>query len=800
MAQIVLSKDQEVAYQTIAKWLADGGKVHPKQKNPLLLTLGGFAGTGKTSLVSTIAKEFGSAIKFAFCALSGRAASILGGKLQDQGIRFGDDGHYCGTIHRLIYRPIENDEGEIVFWARKETLDYDIIVLDEASMVSEDIFRDMSSYGIEILAVGDHGQLPPIEGKFSLMSDPILRLEKIHRQAADNPIINLSMQIREQGKVPREYKSNSNIQIVKKGEYIDYLRGIYAGSQNPNKTINTAILCYKNATRTKLNTMVRNMVFGNISPTPLANDIVICLRNAVNGRKVPLYNGFRGYLIDAVSEFDCDFWEGKIRFPYEGFETEVNNMLRHQFGFNKTFSSFQELENFGMEIKHWSEAGLLFDYGYSMTVHKCLHPDTFIETHKGLQRIKDVDTNGFVSTPTGSQEYTKIYNQNQNLIKITTTDKYSLTATPDHGINIWNYETELFEKSEIKNIKIGDWIRIGLSEPITNIQNIKLPEEDNFDFRCKHVTIPSNISFEFAEFIGMMVGDGCIYNKGFRLLKRHKDVRDRFSYLVKFLFNTDPKEYFDLGGYVSEVNSTRIKNWLQKIGGLSPNNKYIPNIILSCNNEIRKHFLKGLFEDGSVNIKRGKFDHIEFSSVRKDIIDTCRIMLLGIGIVSSYYKDKNDQHRIFIYGSFAKVFATEIGLISKFKNERLTSIKESSKYQVPISKHDANMIKDGSTRRNARYLGKISRSRLNDNDEKLKYHYTKISTIEQIDDHETFCLNVPNGNQFFQNGFDAWNCQGSQMSNVILFNERPAPVSDDNYRRWLYTAVSRATTNLAVIL
>jgi exodeoxyribonuclease-5 len=370
MSEITFSKDQEIAYRTIAKWLSTGITVHPKQKNPALLTMGGFAGSGKTTLVSTIAKEFDTAIRFAFCALSGRAASILGNKLQNQGIQFGDNGHYCGTIHRLIYRPIENNEGEIVFWAKKESLDYDLIVLDEASMISEDIFKDLSSYGIEILAIGDHGQLPPIEGRFSLMSDPILRLEKIHRQVEDNPIINLSMQIREHGKIPKNYKSNSNVQIVKKGEYIDYLKSIYVNKQTPEEIIDTAVLCYKNATRTKLNTMVRNTIFGNICPTPLTNDIVICLKNSTTSRKIPLYNGFRGYLINGVTSFDEDFWEGKIRFPYEDFDTNVNNMLKHQFGFSKTFSSFQELENFGMEIRHWSDAGLLFDYGYSMTVHK----------------------------------------------------------------------------------------------------------------------------------------------------------------------------------------------------------------------------------------------------------------------------------------------------------------------------------------------------------------------------------------------------------------------------------------------
>jgi hypothetical protein len=335
-----------------------------------LFLLSNYIPTHNTTLISTITKEFNRAIRFAFCALSGKAASVLGKKLQDQGIRFEEDGHYCGTIHRLIYRPIENEEGEVIFWAKKETLEYDVIVLDEASMVSEDIFRDLSSYGIDILAIGDHGQLPPIEGRFSLMSEPVLLLEKIHRQAADNPIINLSMQIRERGKIPKGYKNNKHIKIFKKNEYIDLLKEIYKGVQNPELIIDTAVLCYKNTTRTRLNIMIRNLLFGKISSTPLTNDIVMCLRNSINNRKEPLYNGFRGYLISGVTNFDDDFYEGKIRFPYEGFDTNVNNMLKYQFGFNKTFSSFSELEQFGMEIKHWSEVGLLFDYGYAMTVHK----------------------------------------------------------------------------------------------------------------------------------------------------------------------------------------------------------------------------------------------------------------------------------------------------------------------------------------------------------------------------------------------------------------------------------------------
>jgi exodeoxyribonuclease V len=372
MSDITLSDDQGAAYQTMAKWLANGGKVHPKQTNPGLLSLGGYAGSGKSTLVSVLAKEFGTAIRFAFCALSGRAASILGTKLRAQGITFGDGGHYCGTIHRLIYRPIEDDKGEVVYWAKNPKLDYDVIVLDEASMISEDIFRDLSSYGIDVLAVGDHGQLPPIEGKFSLMQAPILRLEKIHRQAQDNPIINLSMVIRETGKIPKSFGSNDHISIVPKTQYVDFLRQVYKGRQDPKDILDCAVLCYMNATRVRLNTMIRNVVFGNVSPIPLSNDLVICLRNVVkaNSKQPPMYNGYRGYFETGVTEIDDHFWSAKLNFPYEGVEVKVNNLCKHQFGYQKTFSSFDELETFGMEVKHWSDVGLLFDYGYALTVHK----------------------------------------------------------------------------------------------------------------------------------------------------------------------------------------------------------------------------------------------------------------------------------------------------------------------------------------------------------------------------------------------------------------------------------------------
>jgi exodeoxyribonuclease V len=368
---ITLSDDQEIAFKGIAEWLATG-KTVPGQINPHLLTFAGFAGTGKTTITSILAKTFGKSIRFAFCALSGRAASVLGKKLRDQGINLEESNHYCGTIHGLIYTPLENEKGEVIHWLKKELLDYDVIVIDEASMISQDIYQDLASYGVDILAVGDHGQLPPIEGKFSLMEKPNIKLEQIHRQAEGNPIINLSMQVRRYGKIPKDYTSNNCVSIVTKKDYIDLLRGIFQTNKTSDDLLEIAVLCYKNATRNSLNKAIRKMVFGSdCSLVPQTNDLVICLRNSSKKSKkqLPLYNGYRGYVSSAVSEVE-DFYYTKIDFPSENIHTKPIPLCKYQFGYPKTFSSFEELEQFGIEIIHWNQAGYLFDYGYALTVHK----------------------------------------------------------------------------------------------------------------------------------------------------------------------------------------------------------------------------------------------------------------------------------------------------------------------------------------------------------------------------------------------------------------------------------------------
>ena len=80
MISMELSADQQKALSALLKWFGD-----PKREQ--FITLGGYAGTGKTSLISvfkTHLTKTDKKMKIAFCSYTGRAAQNLKNKLVEQ--------------------------------------------------------------------------------------------------------------------------------------------------------------------------------------------------------------------------------------------------------------------------------------------------------------------------------------------------------------------------------------------------------------------------------------------------------------------------------------------------------------------------------------------------------------------------------------------------------------------------------------------------------------------------------------------------------------------------------------------
>jgi len=345
-----LSKDQKIIYSDVLKWFKD--------KNDLLLRVGGVAGSGKTSLLSLLAKKLGENI--AFCCFTGKAANVLKIKLDQAKV----DYSYCGTIHGLIYKPIINNKTlEVIGWTKKISIEESTIVIDEASMVGSKMWNDLTRFGLKILVVGDHFQLPPINSFINLMDNPDIKLEKIHRQAKDNPIIKLSMFIREGGDI-KKFKSNDNrIAQLSKYDY-DKIENFFKQMYVKRNPLESAVLSLFNNTRNKNNQMIRELC--GRGKEPEEGDLVICLKN-IHNKEYSIFNGMRGIINSSIKT--SNNYEMEVDFPDEKIQL-CDKVCKYQFNQPYTFGNILDFKKFGVTIKKWADVGLLLDYGYSLTVHK----------------------------------------------------------------------------------------------------------------------------------------------------------------------------------------------------------------------------------------------------------------------------------------------------------------------------------------------------------------------------------------------------------------------------------------------
>ncbi len=317
------SPEQDAALLAVDRWLKAGDSP--------LFRLFGYAGAGKTTLARHFAENAGGDV--AFAAFTGKAAHVMRQK--------GCTG--ASTIHALIYRPASGEEdGEPMFTLRHDApaSKADLIIIDECSMVDEDLGRDLLSFGKPVLVLGDPAQLPPVKGGgFFTEGEPDFMLTEIHRQAADNPIIRFSMAVRE-GE-PFDEQTEECRLVSREDISTDE---IMAADQ---------ILVGANKTRKRYNDRLRDL-HGHTDMTPEANEKLVCLRN---NKKKGLLNGGIWTVDRRMSPRG-----GRVRFsvrPEEGGKA-VNVSVPRAFFLD------------GPETVPWPQrkGADEFDYGYALTVHK----------------------------------------------------------------------------------------------------------------------------------------------------------------------------------------------------------------------------------------------------------------------------------------------------------------------------------------------------------------------------------------------------------------------------------------------
>lgn len=357
---ITLNRMQQAGFERAKKWWSNG--------NEQIFKIAGYAGTGKTYLSGMIAQELADN-RIAFCAYTGKAALVM----QQRGMP-------ATTIHQLIYNtetklvPYEDDEGNLKLKKKlvttlKDHLDPKpaIILVDEASMVDKKIMRDLLSFDIPIIAVGDPFQLPPVSGDESdMLADPDVTLDEIMRQDEGSAIAYLAEKIRKGRPLQEDESAPGCIWQMPKGIIRDeYQKDMFAWADQ--------IIAGRNATVEKVNQQARQHL-GFIGKLPVPGEKLICKKNSwdtiLADGKLPtaLVNGLIGYCtsVDQREKFESVPWRDR---PITGIEHLLN--LRPVF---EEAAEFKELKYNPAALWESKQArgnlkGIIFQFGYCITCH-----------------------------------------------------------------------------------------------------------------------------------------------------------------------------------------------------------------------------------------------------------------------------------------------------------------------------------------------------------------------------------------------------------------------------------------------
>lgn len=312
--------------QTIAKAiLAD-----PNPSN----TLAGLAGVGKTTVTKHLFDEWTNQGHFVVAlAPTGKACQVLNTK-----------GVPAVTIHSAIYNfrgEYEDEKGEkqLIFKDKKNGQFCDRLIIDEASMLTERMQKDIEDRGIKTLYVGDPGQLPPVKAKAAnIFHKRSYVLREIHRQAQDSPVIQYAYRMRKGESLKARHEGIEHRDVNGRG-------AVWIASQMLDWGIDKMI-CRTNAQRVAINAAYR-MVLDRKELLEPGDEITVCLNNKMYG----VVNG-ECFTVAKVTSEDGE---------YTRITTTCGRSLKL---LNAQFGQEKKVD---MEYDKWV---VLADYGWAITCHR----------------------------------------------------------------------------------------------------------------------------------------------------------------------------------------------------------------------------------------------------------------------------------------------------------------------------------------------------------------------------------------------------------------------------------------------
>ena len=303
--EIILNEEQQVIFEQI-KELCTHDKRHR-----MLIT--GYAGTGKTTLTTKFIDWFRDNsnhfyLNIAVTAPTHKAVKVL--KSMGVSKNAVENVEFC-TLHSILgLRPVINEDGTQSFkkdpYIKPRLGLFDLVIIDEASMIDDNLFSeiiDQNTKNCKLIFVGDSEQIPPInqtmaipfkDGERAHYYIEKFSLTKIIRQASENPIIQITQQIRD-GKfdsINREefvkedtnghgvYYLNDNVSVRKE------LEKYFKSKEFEEDCDYCKVVAWRNSTINAFNAIIRKFLFGADAKPLIVGEKLIADKPVIEGKEV----------------------------------------------------------------------------------------------------------------------------------------------------------------------------------------------------------------------------------------------------------------------------------------------------------------------------------------------------------------------------------------------------------------------------------------------------------------------------------------------------------------------------------
>ncbi len=391
-ADAPFTEDQEEAYDHVYDRLAQGER---------FTGLRGYAGTGKTYLVSRLVEQLlDEDCTVTVCAPTHKAVQVLSDELGDAPVQM-------QTLHSFLglrLQPKQDGEYELVAEEERNFAE-GVVIVDEASMIGREEWSHIQDapFWVQWLFVGDPAQLPPVnEDPSPALDVPGPTLETIHRQAADNPILELATKIRTgaDGRFGSTFEDGKGVAVTRnREEFLDSILRAFDADAFAEDATHARVLAYRNKTVRRYNREIRAERYGADADRFVEGEWLVGtetwyhdgVQRLTNSEEVRVKKA-QVEMFEADDQSEWTVWELKIRTPGRGLTRTIHVLHeeereRYENALERRRGKAEDDPSKWDRFFELRERFARVDYAYATTVHRAQGStyDTVFVDHRDLR-------------------------------------------------------------------------------------------------------------------------------------------------------------------------------------------------------------------------------------------------------------------------------------------------------------------------------------------------------------------------------------------------------------------------------